>query len=343
MRAYKNLGNTKENPSVGCVIVKNNSVISSGYTKINGRPHAEYNALEGTSNLKNSDLYVTLEPCSHYGKTPPCVKKIISKKIKRVFFSIHDPDLRSFNKSTKYLKKSNISVHIGTLEKIIKELYKSYIKYKSNSLPFVTAKIAISKDGYTVDRRNKWITNKYSRARVHLMRSKHDCIITSASTILADNPRLTCRIYGLEHKSPSRIILDKNLEIPLNSKLIRSSKNFKTVIFYNKFKLKKILRLKKLNLKIIKIPLNSYNNFDLVKILEELKLMGFSRIFLECGVNLLNNFLRENLIDDLEVFRSNNLVGKFGNSKFKLNFNTKKVKINKVNLFGEQLLSYKLK
>ena len=111
MQAQINLGNTKENPAVGCVIVKNNCTISAGYTGINGRPHAEQNAITYSKNdIKNSDLYVTLEPCSHYGRTPPCVKAIIRNKIKRVFFSLNDPDLRSYNKSTKQLKKNKISV-----------------------------------------------------------------------------------------------------------------------------------------------------------------------------------------------------------------------------------------
>lgn len=343
MQAYKNLGNTKENPSVGCVIVKNNCVISTGYTKINGRPHAEHFALNKVPNLNNSDLYVTLEPCSHYGKTSPCVKKIISRKVKRVFFSIHDPDIRSFNKSREYLKKKNIIVSKGVLSKETNDLYKSYIKNKSNLIPFVTAKIAISRDGFSVDSRNKLITNEYSRARVHLMRSKHDCIVTSGKTIISDNSQLTCRINGLQHKSPARIVLDKNLKIPITSKLIKSSQRLRTIIFYNKSGFKKISKLKRFKLSLIKIPLNSKNSFDLKMILKKLKSMGFSRIFLESGVNLLNSFLKENLIDNLEVFKSNNLIGRYGSNKFKINFNFKKIKVNKVNLFGERLLSYKLK
>jgi len=343
MQAYKNLGNTKENPSVGCVIVKNDCVISAGYTKINGRPHAEHFALNKMSNLYNSDLYVTLEPCCHYGKTSPCVKKIISRKVKRVFFSIHDPDIRSFNKSGAYLKKKKIIVSKGVLSKETNDLYKSYIRNKSNLTPFVTAKIAISRDGFSVDSRNKWITNKYSQARVHLMRSKHDCIVTSAKTIISDNSQLTCRINGLQHKSPARIILDKNLKIPITSKLIKSSERLRTIIFYNKSDFKKISKLKRFKLSLIKTPLNSKNSFDLKTILKKLKSMGFSRIFLESGINLLNSFLKENLIDNLEVFKSNNLIGRYGSNKFKVNFSVKKIKINKVNLFGEMLLSYKLK
>ena len=207
-------GLTGENPPVGCIIVKNNEIISYGQTSINGRPHAERNAIVYSKNdIKNSDLYVTLEPCSHHGKTLPCVDTIMNSKIKRVFFSLKDPDARSYNKSTRLLKKNKINVQKDILVSDIKNFYKSYFKYKENNLPFVTAKIAISKDFYTNNKKKKWITNKFSRGRVHLMRSNHDCILTSVNTIIDDNSRLTCRIPGLEKNSPSRIILDKKLKI----------------------------------------------------------------------------------------------------------------------------------
>ena len=136
--AKKNLGNTKINPSVGCVIVKNNSVISAGNTGLNGTPHAEFQALISSNNVSNSDLYVTLEPCSHYGKTPPCVNKIISRNIKKVFFSVHDPDLRSFNKSSNILRKKGIKVSNGINYKEIKNFYRSYFLFKEEKIPFVT-------------------------------------------------------------------------------------------------------------------------------------------------------------------------------------------------------------
>ena len=155
-QAQRNLGNTKENPAVGCIIVKNNHVISAGCTSINGRPHAEYNAINlSRINLKNSELYVTLEPCSHYGKTPPCVKTIIKKKIRCVFFSIKDPDPRSHNKSTKQFKKNKIRVKSRILNFVTKNFYKSYFKSKKKILPFVTAKMAISKDFYTSNKKKK--------------------------------------------------------------------------------------------------------------------------------------------------------------------------------------------
>ena len=235
LQAKKVLGNTKLNPAVGCVITRNNSLIGVGSTSLNGRPHAEDNAINFSKvDLNNSNLYVTLEPCSHLGKTPPCVKMIIKNKIKKVFFSVKDPDLRSFNKSSKILNKEKISVNIGISSNEIKDFYRSYFRYKKKKLPFVTCKLAISKDFFTINRKNKWITNLYSRSRVHLMRSNHDCVMTSSETVINDNPLLTCRINGLEKRSPSRIILDRKLRIPINSKIIKKDGIYSTIIFHNK-------------------------------------------------------------------------------------------------------------
>ena len=192
-QAKKTLGNTKENPAVGCVIARNNQLISAGYTDLNGRPHAERNAINFCkTNLKNSILYTTLEPCSHHGKTPPCVQLIANKRIKRVFFSVKDPDIRSYNKCSKKLKKKGIYVKSGIYSFEIKKFYKSYFLAKKKALPFVTCKLAISKDFFTINKKKRWITNKYSRARVHLMRSFHDCIITSSQTIIKSVKRHLC-------------------------------------------------------------------------------------------------------------------------------------------------------
>ena len=348
MQAQKNLGKTKENPSVGCVIVKDNCVISAGCTGKNGRPHAEHNAMFYSKNaVKNSDLYVTLEPCSHYGKTPPCVKTIIKNKIKRVFFSLKDPDLRSYDKSTKKLKKRNIKVQSGTSEPDIKNFYKSYFKLKEDILPFLTAKMATSKDFYTKSNKKKWITNKYSRARVHLMRSNHDCILTSANTIIDDNPRLTCRIPGLEENSPSRIILDKDLKIPIKSNVIKFAYKHRTIIFFSKSDPKKIKKLKSLEIELLKTPLNNGGNFDLRNILIKVKLLGFSRIFLESGLYLTTNFLTKNLVDDFQLFISSKNLGKNGKNSFKKNMKlflkNKRYVNRKVHLFGDKLISYNFK
>ena len=347
-QAHKSLGNTKANPAVGCVITKKNHVISAGFTGINGRPHAEYNAINFSKiNLKDTELYVTLEPCSHYGKTPPCVQIIIKKKIKRVFFSVKDPDLRSYNKSTKQLKMNKVKVKNGILDFYIKNFYKSYFKSKKNTLPFVTAKMAISKDFYTNNKKKEWITNKFSRGRVHLMRNNHDCILTSVKTVIKDNPKLTCRIKGLEGNSPPRIILDKKLKIPITSNIVKSSKKRGTIIFFNKIDQKKINTLKSLKIKLIKMPVDIDGNFDLENILMKVKSLGFSRIFIESGLHLTASFLNNDLVDDFQLFISSKKLGRNGNNSFKKNMKlylqNKKFITANVNLFNDKLISFRLK
>jgi len=213
-KAYENLGSTKENPSVGCVVVKNNAVISSGVTSVNGRPHAEINALKTKKNFSGADMYITLEPCSHYGKTPPCVRAIFKNKIKKVYYPISDPDIRTHNKALSYLKRKKIIVQTGLLKKEALKFYKSYFISKENkTTPYIDAKIAISKDYFSKNIKKKWITNDISRTRGHLIRSKYDCILTTYKSVNKDNSILNCRINGIEHLSPSRVIIDRNLRL----------------------------------------------------------------------------------------------------------------------------------
>ena len=191
------------------------------------------------------------------------------------------------------------------------------------------------------------ITNKYSRSRVHLIRSKHDCILSSSKTVLIDNSNLTCRINGLENKSPVRIILDKNLNIRFDSNIIKSTNKYSLIIFYNKNNISKLKKLKKLKIKLFKLDLNKEKQFDLHMVLKKIKSLGFSRILLESGLNLMTLFLKKKLVNNFELFISNKIVGSAGHNNFKDTMNTylkgKVSKLNCVNLFGDKFLSYKIK
>ena len=347
-QANKVLGNTKENPAVGCILTKNNNVVYAGHTSINGRPHAEQNVLRNyNKDFKNTNLYVTLEPCSNFGKTPPCTNLIIKKKIKNVYFSIKDPDTRSFNKSTKKFKKKNINSKQGFLAKDIKSFYRSYTKSRKGILPFVTVKLAVSKDFFTINKKkNQWITNEYSRGRVHLMRSEHDCIFTSSKTVLRDDPKMTCRVDGLGNKSPTIIVLDRKLKITTKSFILKNAKKIKTIILHNSINEKKIKSLKKKGIKFYKISSDADGNLNLLETLLLLKKIGFSRIFVESGINLITSFLKKNLVDDFKLFISNNKLRKngSGNAKNVLNKFLKNKKFNKdtINLCGDALKTYKL-
>ena len=291
-QAHYALGNTGTNPAVGCVLVKNGCIISAAYTGYNGRPHAEFKAIKNINGkTKGSYLYVTLEPCSHYGKTPPCVKLISKAGINKVFFSVKDIDPRSHDKSSNYFKTQNINVEKNVFYKEINSFYRSYYKFKKKELPFVTCKLAISKDMFSKNIKEKWITNRFSRGRVHLLRSMHDCLITSYKTIKDDNPRLNCRINGLSRRSPRLIILDKNLKISLKSKVFNEKNNSNIIIFYNKSDKVKFKRFKDLKIKLVKLNLNSSNKFNLRDVLRNIRNFGYSRIIVESGKNLLFEFL----------------------------------------------------
>ena len=339
-----NLGSTGNNPSVGAIVVKNNSVISSGYTSLKGRPHAESNVLKNNLNYKNSDLYVTLEPCSHYGKTPPCTKKIISKKIKRVIFSINDIDPRSKNLASRELQKKKINVKKFILKDFAKIFYKSYFSQHLKKLPFIDGKLAVSKDFLTINKTRRWVTNEQSRKLANFLRSKYDCLLTTSKTVNADNPILNCRIEGLEKKSPDLIILDRLFKIKKNSILFRKNKG-RIYILTNVNNSVKENFFKRINVKVIKLKKISNNKNELSNLFYEIKKMGFNRILVESGLTFLDKLIKHNLIKNFYLFKSSSALGASGLNNFnpqrlkKINI-SKKNKI-KVNLEGDSL--YKIK
>ena len=297
-------GLTGENPSVGCVIVKNDNIISIGQTGFNGRPHAETNAINNSvQNLKDAKLYVTLEPCNHFGKTPPCTKNIIRSGIKEVIYSMNDIDKKVKGKSFKILKKSNIKVKKGILKKETKKLYDSYVVNRRNKLPFVTAKIAISKNKLIYSEDIKKITNKISDKISHYLRFKNDAIMISSKTLNIDNPRLDCRLKGYENFSPKRIILDRDLDINLNTYIFKSAKKKNTIIFYNSLKNSKIRILKKRGIVLIKSKLDKKKKFDLKFIKKKLFLLGIRNLLVEGGDKLTRNMLNNRLVDIFYLFK----------------------------------------
>jgi len=309
--ARERLGLTGENPSVGCVIVKNNEVISFGQTSLNGIPHAEYNAIKSCKkNLKGAKIYITLEPCTHYGKTPPCTNIIIRSKIKEVIFPIVDPDIRTKSKSFKILKKKRIKVKFALLQNEAKKIYKPYIYNKSKKLPFVTGKLAISKDKFIYSKKQKKITNKYSDGISHLLRYRNDSILITSKTLNIDNPKLNCRIQGLSHYSPKRIILDRNLSIKRKSYIFQTSTKKNTIIFYNKGSLKKINILKKKGVKLIKLKTDNNNFFNLKLVLNKIYSLGCRNLLVEGGKILTNSFLKLNIFNQFYLFQSSNKFGK---------------------------------
>ena len=334
--AEKNLGKTKLNPSVGSVVVKNHSVISSGVTSFNGRPHSEFNALKNLKNCSGATLYTTLEPCTHKGKTPPCTNIIIKKKIKNVFYAFEDPDKRTFKKAKKILNLKGVKAKLIQSKKY-KNFYKSYFVNRKLSLPFVSAKIAVSKDYYTINKKDKWVTNKNSRNIVHLLRSKNDCIISTSKSINLDNSLLNCRIDGLNNNKPDLFIIDLNLKLKKKLLLNNLLKNRKTYLVTNEKNSRKVLVFKKLGFKIFLINhLKSKKDFCLFY--KKIYKMGYSRILVEAGLTFLNNLIINKSINDLYIFKSDNKLGRNGRNnsttKFLKNISPKLLTIN---LNGDKL------
>ena len=309
--ASERLGLTGENPSVGCVIVKNSEIISIGQTGLNGRPHAEYNAIKFCKkNLNGSKMYVSLEPCSHYGKTPPCTNIIINSKIKEVIFPIEDIDIRTRFKSIKVFNKNKIKVKYGLLKKDAKKIYKSYIYNKKKKLPYVTGKLAVSSDNFINSKKIKKITNKHSNNITHLLRYRNDSILISNKTLNNDNPKLNCRIIGLSRFSPKRVILDKNLSIKKTSFIFQTSRKNNTIIFYENGSKKKIKQLINKGIKLIKMETNKNNFFDLKIILKRIYTLGCRNLLVEGGKCLTGSFLKNMLFNQFYLFKSSNKLNK---------------------------------
>ena len=298
-------GLTGDNPSVGCIIVKKDKIISIGQTGYGGRPHAEHNAISNCfEELKDSKMYITLEPCNHYGKTPPCTMNIIRNKISEVYYSIDDIDKKVNGKSYSILKNNDINVKKGLLKKEAHNLYKSYYINRKKQLPYIIGKIALSKNKIIYSDISKKITSKTSDKLTHYLRLKSDGILITSITLNTDNPKLNCRLDGYMKFSPKRIILDKNLKIDLKSYIVKSIKNKNTIIFHNSDnKTKKNFLIKK-GAFLINQSTNKHKNFDLKKILKKLYMLGVKNLLVEGGDKLTKSFLQKRMFNEFYMFKS---------------------------------------
>lgn len=304
-------GLTGTNPSVGCVIVKNNEIVSIGQTGFNGSPHAEFNAIKNANeNLKGAKIYITLEPCNHYGKTPPCTNSIIKSKIGEVIYSINDIDKKVKGKSFKILTTNNIKVKKGLLKKNAEDFYKPYFFNRKNKLPYVTGKIAISKNNLIFSKGVARITDKHSDKLTHFLRYKNDSLLISNKTLNIDNPKLNCRLKGLSKFSPKRIILDRNLETNNKSYIFKSANSNNTIFFYNKTSKLNIVNFKKKEIQLIKSRLFNSRYFDIKPILKKLYNLGCRNLLVEGGNDLTTSFLKSKMFNEFYLFKSFNKLSK---------------------------------
>ena len=298
-------GLTGTNPSVGCVIVKNDELISVGQTSYNGRPHAEFNAIKNSvNNLKGSTMYVTLEPCSHHGVTPPCTSAIIKSEISKVIYSVIDVDKRVKGKTFNILKSKKIEVRKGLLKDKINQFYVPYFYNRKKKLPYITGKIAISKNNLIYSKAQRKITNSLSDKFTHFLRYKNDSILISYKTLNKDNPKLNCRLKKIKRFSPKRVVLDNKLMTNTRSYLFKTANKNNTVIFYNEANKSNILKFKKKKIKIIKSKLNKDKTFDILLVLRKLYNLECRNILIEGGNELTKSFLNKKFFNQFYLFKS---------------------------------------
>lgn len=308
--ARRGLGKTAPNPSVGCVIVKNNKVVGLGNTSKGGRPHAEVIALNmAGGKAEGADVYVTLEPCSHHGVTPPCSQALINAKVSNVFIACLDINPLVNGNGVDMMRKAGINVITNVLKNEAREVNESFFLTQEEERPFVTLKTAMSLDGKIAleNGESQWITGDLARKKTHQLRSQHDAILCGIGTMLKDNATLTTRLAGVCHLG-IRILLDTNLRIDVNSRLLKSIDNAPIWIIHNTSNDTKIRSLEDISCKVFKHDTN-----DLKGILKLISKEGVTRLLVEGGAEIHSSFLNSNLWDQLSVFRSSKILG--GHSK----------------------------
>jgi len=325
----RGLGRTWPNPSVGCVIVKSPTeegiIIGRGSTQKGGAPHAETEAINqsinvyGKDSLVDATAYVSLEPCCHHGNTPPCVNSLIDAGIRRVVIGCVDPDPRVSGRGIEILKKSGMEVTIGVLQDEAERLNAGFIYKVKLGRPLVTLKVATTADGRIATKtgESKWITGPLSRKRSHIMRSQYDAIAIGINTVFHDNPQLTCRLPGLEDRSPVRVVFDSKLTIGTQSQILQTAGLYKTWVITSKnHEISLISKIEKYGVKIISVGLDSEGYIDLSLALSALAERGITRLMIEGGATLSTSFLRANLVDLLAWFRASSLIGDDGKPVF---------------------------
>lgn len=299
---------TSPNPMVGAIIVKNGKIISEGYHKKAGLPHAEAEAImNAKESLKDATLYVTLEPCCHKDKkTPPCTDVIINSGIKKVVIAMRDPNPKVSGKGIEILRSQGIEIIEGVLEEKAKKLNEFYIKYITTKMPFVILKIAMTLDGKiaTPAGESKWITSEKSRRLVHIMRSRVDALLSAYGTILKDNPLFTSRISG--GKDPVRVIIDPEIKIPLNYHVYNPPPYTVAVVHEKKLNDNKIKYLKQRGIEVL--PFSS-EKVDLKWLMEELAKREITSIMIEGGSSLNFYALWSGIVDKLMIFIAPKIIG----------------------------------
>ena len=304
------IGRTSPNPLVGAVIVKDNRVVGCGWHRKAGTPHAEVHALNQAGELaQGADVYVTLEPCAHYGKTPPCSKALVEAKVKNVYGGLLDVNPKVAGKGFKILEDAGIHVEYGFLQDELRKQNEVFFKWIEHKKPFIVLKAAMTLDGKiaTATGQSKWITNETSRAYGYKLRDIYDGIMVGINTVIEDNPMLTARVDG--GKNPIRIVVDSSLKIDINANVVQD-KSAKTIVATtDKADKDKILKLQAQDVDVIVVDKDENDKVDIEKLLDILGQQNICSILVEGGATLSGSFVAKKLVDEVYFFIAPKIVG----------------------------------
>jgi diaminohydroxyphosphoribosylaminopyrimidine deaminase / 5-amino-6-(5-phosphoribosylamino)uracil reductase len=310
----RGLGRTWPNPAVGAVIVKDGDIVGRGWTQPGGRPHAEIEALRRAGDVaRGATMYVTLEPCSHHGKSPPCADAVIAAGIARVVSALEDPNPEVAGAGHARLRTAGIAVDIGVGAEAARRDHAGHILRFAAGRPRVLLKLAVSADGKAgaAGRKPVAITGEAARDRVHLLRAQNDAIMIGIGTALADDPMLTCRLPGMEKFSPVRIVADSMLRLPLDSRLVRSANTPVWAVCGMNAPQQAEFALLAHGVAVLRLP-QSTGRLDLKNALEFLAAKGITRLMVEGGPALAAAFLAAGLVDEAVLFHAATAIGPDG-------------------------------
>ena len=313
--ARRGLGAVWPNPAVGCVLVcgEGGVVVGRGWTQPGGRPHAETQALaRAGANVRGATAYVTLEPCGHHGKTPPCSEALVDAGIGRAVVAIEDPDPRVAGRGIRRLQEAGIPVALGVASDEARDLNAGYLMCIASGRPLVTLKTATTLDGRiaTFSGESRWVTGDRARSHAHLLRAEHDAVLVGSGTALADDPRLTCRLPGLEERSPVRVVLDARLRLPLSAQGGETARRTLTwLVTREEGDPERHKAYRDKGVQVIEAPAGKPDGVDLRWTLEALAARGLTRILVEGGGLLAAALLRLDLVDRLAWYRAPSMMG----------------------------------
>jgi diaminohydroxyphosphoribosylaminopyrimidine deaminase/5-amino-6-(5-phosphoribosylamino)uracil reductase len=310
--AKKGLGRTSPNPLVGAVIVKGGHIVGEGYHQRAGLPHAEVEAIKAAGQrTRGADLYVTLEPCHHRGRTPPCTEAILKAGIKQVFVGMRDPNPHVEGRGIEYLQSQGVKVETDILKQECLHLNEVFIKYVTKGLPFLSLKLAATLDGKIAlaRRETNWITNEKSRRFGHHLRDIHDAILVGINTIIKDDPLLTTRLPQKRRKDPLRFILDTHLRIPLEAKVLHLNSLSPTIIVTSfNASLEKIKSLQRLGAEVWQVETEK-QRLSLLALLKKVVKKEITSVLIEGGAEVATSFLSNRLVDKVYFFYAPKIIG----------------------------------